>query len=354
MPNRIIKESIRESYSVNALSDNAEILFYRLITYADDYGLFKADPLLINSILFPLKKYKKDSIIKWINEIAKQDIIFFYIGSDGKPYGKFSSWESHQNIRNHKPKYPFPKDCEKIYIIQELMSNCKQLNSIDINCARNPIQSNPIINPNPTVENEIDEEKVFDEFWEIYPRNIGKAECRKKWKTNKLYQIHSKIIDALKYQIEKGVLNTKDLKYCPHPLTWINQERWEDISVMETTETKQPISLEPEYDRDRYLTDLRKTNGKLQAWFDEQVLKRIEESITTQSFETWFKPIQVVRVDNRKLLMYVPSEYFVDWLNEHYRPLIDDVLKQACNGNDRAPTEIEFTAAVPEEYLINA
>ena len=55
MPNRIIKESIRTSDSINDLSWFEECLFYRLIVSCDDYGRFDGRPAIIKGSCFPLK-----------------------------------------------------------------------------------------------------------------------------------------------------------------------------------------------------------------------------------------------------------------------------------------------------------
>src|SRR5207244_4436716 len=44
-----------------------------------------------------------------------------------------------------------------------------------------------------------------------------------------------------------------------------------------------------------------------------------------QSFNTWFKPTQLLKHDDRALYVRVPSVYFQDWLNDH----IDVVLEAA-------------------------
>jgi len=146
MPNRIIKESIRESYSIDTLSPDAEVTFYRLLTYADDFGIFKADPRLINKALFPLKAYTDKNIAKWLNEIATAQMVIFYIGEDGKPYGVFSTWGDHNTPRNQKSKHPHPTETEGT-----LFGNVYELlKAIEINCDQlKPfaalIQSNPIL-----------------------------------------------------------------------------------------------------------------------------------------------------------------------------------------------------------------
>ena len=56
MPNRIIKESIRTSDSINDLSWFEECLFYRLIVSCDDFGRFDGRPAIIKGTCFPLKE----------------------------------------------------------------------------------------------------------------------------------------------------------------------------------------------------------------------------------------------------------------------------------------------------------
>ena len=58
MPNRIIKESICTSDSIDALSLEAERLFYRLIVNCDDYGTFDARTAIIKSKCFPLRAHE--------------------------------------------------------------------------------------------------------------------------------------------------------------------------------------------------------------------------------------------------------------------------------------------------------
>ena len=56
MPNRIIKEDIRTSKDVNALTDFQFRVWTYLITYVDDYGRGSADAELLKGIVFPRRK----------------------------------------------------------------------------------------------------------------------------------------------------------------------------------------------------------------------------------------------------------------------------------------------------------
>ena len=142
MPNRIIKESIRESESIDLLSDKAEILFIRLITFADDFGLFKSDPVLVNKALFPRKDYRTNQVILWLDEVGKSGMVRFYIGPDTKPYGFFVNWGKHQQQRALKAKYPKYDDRKgELYLsLTEMMKEVEriryQMISDDIRCSR--------------------------------------------------------------------------------------------------------------------------------------------------------------------------------------------------------------------------
>lgn len=111
MPNRIIKETSLNSASLDALSAEAERLFYRLMLKADDYGCFEARPLVVLSNCFPLKvlEITDDQMESWLSELEQQDIIERY-EVDGRPYLHFVHWEKHNGRpRAKNPKYPLPQ-----------------------------------------------------------------------------------------------------------------------------------------------------------------------------------------------------------------------------------------------------
>lgn len=60
----------------------------------------------------------------------------------------------------------------------------------------------------------------------------------------------------------------------------------------------------------------------------EKSLLEIQRLVTPQSFRTWFLPIVPVRLENRKLTLQVPSQFFYEWIEEHYPHIIRNVLTQ--------------------------
>ena len=142
MPNRILKESICTNEQIDKLSPFDEIVFYRLIVNADDYGIFDGRPSILRSRLFPLKDIRNSQIENAIHNLASVELVSTY-DVDGKPFVRLLGWERNQQMRARKSKYPGP-DGEHLYAD----TVCNQLKSDDIKCPRNPIQSES--NPNPT------------------------------------------------------------------------------------------------------------------------------------------------------------------------------------------------------------
>lgn len=145
MPNRILKDSICTSDTIDGLSWFEEVFFYRLIVTVDDYGRYDARPAILKARLFPLKSSVTEKQIEnTLNRLATAGLVSTYTVED-KPILQLRTWEKHQTIRNQKSKYPGPDEAD-----------CSSLNSIEINCTQLnsnvPViqsESNPNPNPNP-------------------------------------------------------------------------------------------------------------------------------------------------------------------------------------------------------------
>ena len=113
MPNRIIKESINESRGLAACSFFAQDLFKRLITYADDYGRFNADPQIMVARLYPreLSTVSLEELTDGLIELAGAKKIGFYTSKTrNEVYGAFPNWQDHQRVRDSKKNCPEPDD----------------------------------------------------------------------------------------------------------------------------------------------------------------------------------------------------------------------------------------------------
>jgi DnaD/phage-associated family protein len=139
MPNRIIKESICTSDTIDALSWFEEVLFYRLIVNCDDHGCFDGRIKVIQNRLFPLKEnVTTKSVEAAISKLASVELVVLY-EFEGKPYLHLPSWDSHQQVRARRRKYPDPAIACKNMISNDI--KCNQTQADDSICTRNPIQS---------------------------------------------------------------------------------------------------------------------------------------------------------------------------------------------------------------------
>lgn len=108
MPNRIIKDTIRTSKKINALTDFQFRLWVYLITYVDDYGRGSADPEIIKGFVFPRRKKVNETDIKdALAALASTGCISLY-DIDGESYFCFPSWGEHQRIQTKRSKFPEP------------------------------------------------------------------------------------------------------------------------------------------------------------------------------------------------------------------------------------------------------
>ena len=220
MPNRIIKESICTSDSVDQLSWFEEVLFYRLIVNCDDFGRFDGRTAVIKNRLFPLKdNLTIKNVETAINKLASAGLVALYV-FEGKPYLYLPTWNEHQTIRAKRSKYPEPENI------------CKQMISDASKCSRNPIQSNP--NP---IQSESESESgsntrkalesAFDAFWAVYPKKTGKEAARKAFKKIPK-SAHLLLVPAVEAQKKSRQWMEENGRFIPNPATWLNQGRWED------------------------------------------------------------------------------------------------------------------------------
>src|SRR5690606_37583600 len=109
MPNRIIKESICTSDTIDRLTAEEERFFYRLMVQADDFGRFDGRAPVVLASTFPLRAHEIpiEQVEAWLDRLAEVDLIRFY-HVEGRRYVYFTTWDKHQQKRAKHSKYPSP------------------------------------------------------------------------------------------------------------------------------------------------------------------------------------------------------------------------------------------------------
>lgn len=126
MPNRVIKESCRASKTLDQISAEAERLFWRLTTVADDFGRFESEPIIILAACFPRRvdTYTPAAVAGWYGELERAGLVQSYSDGD-RQLGYFKKWLKHQSCRAKESKFPEPQQVNAV--LQASASSCEQM-----------------------------------------------------------------------------------------------------------------------------------------------------------------------------------------------------------------------------------
>ncbi len=75
-------------------------------------------------------------------------------------------------------------------------------------------------------------------------------------------------------------------------------------------------------------------------------LKVIKDNINYQSYKTWFEPIKPLRLNNNVLTIQVPSQFFYEWLEEHYISLLKKTIRKELGTTGR----LEYSIIMDNSY----
>ena len=227
-------------------STNAHVQKYR-----DDNGYtWVSYSILLRDM--PLLRIKaKSALSKRIKNIKDAGFVDTYIKNGDRLFVKltplidtlvFSTVHQNEHHRSPKETLPFAKTNATVReneptIIQDYNTSTK-LVSITKN-GDDPLVDDPQ-SPVARVAKQVVSKKAkmlnspydesFETFWAIYPEKVGKGKAYEVWQLLEK-PIKQKCIDAITEQVEKNHFYKDWLKKnsVPHPTTWLNQRRWEDV-----------------------------------------------------------------------------------------------------------------------------
>ena len=87
----------------------------------------------------------------------------------------------------------------------------------------------------------------------------------------------------------------------------------------------------------------------------DNCLSTIRRNVEEQAYNTWFEPIVPINFDKNVLTIQVPSQFFYEWLEEHYV----HVLRDAIVGQLGEEGKLEYSIVIDkgntksEPYTIN-
>ena len=82
-----------------------------------------------------------------------------------------------------------------------------------------------------------------------------------------------------------------------------------------------------------------------QVWTN--CLNIIKDIVEWQHFKTWFEPIKPVELKDNILIIQVPSQFFYEYLEEHYVNLLAKTLKRELGKDARWNIASWWIVAIP-------
>ena len=207
---------------------STQALYFHLNMRADDDGFVDAP----NSIVRKIGASKNDFDLL----VAKRYVLKFESGII-----VIKHWRMHNTIRQDRYKPTQFQEELKTLSIKENKSytDCQPSgNQVATKCIQNvsadidididkELDINKLYLGQKTCEDSYKKEELFESFWKVYPRKVGKEKCRNWFKSHKPNEeLVQKMIEAVEEQ--KKSKQWSDPQYIPHPYTWLNQGRWED------------------------------------------------------------------------------------------------------------------------------
>lgn len=209
MPNRILREGILTSESVNKLKWGAEVFYRRLMSKVDDYGRYDGRPAILVGEMYALKRDKvsEADVSSWLQECESAGLVSRY-EREGKQCVVIHKFD--QQVRAKKSKWPDPP---------ENAGTCAQmLADAHLDGGAVGVEDEPPKPPKGAFARD------FDVWWETYPHKVGKAAARKAYASARKRTDAKTLTDGVAAYVKH---KPSDRPWC-NPATWLNQDRWED------------------------------------------------------------------------------------------------------------------------------
>lgn len=242
---RTIKPEFWRSRDISDLNIEDRFLFIGLWSYVDDNGVGVYDVAIIAAELFAhdLSRDSRETLARvsrGLQTLSDRGLITLY--SDVKrDLLHINTWKSHQRIdRPAKAKYPLPDAVRETLATpsrdpRETPSTGTEeprnrgTRGIDINPQHaDAVEEDPTdtTSTEPTKPAPQPTPTRFAEFWNHYPRKVGKRAAETAYRNATKRADESTILEGVKRYAADP--NLPDPKFIPHAATWLNRDGWLD------------------------------------------------------------------------------------------------------------------------------
>ena len=101
--------------------------------------------------------------------------------------------------------------------------------------------------------------------------------------------------------------------------------------------------------KDSLFVEGRSVQEPVTIW--RECLKTIKENVTLMTYNTWFVPIKPVGLENSTLKVQLPSQFFWEWIDEHYNTLINKTIHEVLGIDAKLAYVISEEKEVEEKDI---
>ena len=161
---------------------------------------------------------------KWHQKRCDKEIEHYKLNSEKGRKAAEARWQKHS--QNQSTKSERNADAMHTHTKTDAFASLS-----DANQEPRTKNQEPIIKINPPNPPRGDDE-VFEKFWALYPKKVGKQAALKAWKKiPSPKQTLTLIENALAWQTVSEQWTKDNGQYIPNPQTYINQGRWQDQQI---------------------------------------------------------------------------------------------------------------------------
>lgn len=234
---RTIKPEFFTSPSTAKASHTARLFYIALWCWADDYGRGETNLTMLAGFAFPEDdQITRKEVPSLCKEVADAFDVEFYTVRD-RFYYAIPAWDDHQRTqRKAASRHPGPDDPESAPDLRfssgQGASECSQGTSAPTQGSSGTgtgereqgTGEENTCSPAPPSSERVTR---FDEFWDAYPRKVGKQKARGKYTAAvKRAEDEQTVIDGA-HRLANDP-NLPEAKFIPHPTTWLERDGWED------------------------------------------------------------------------------------------------------------------------------
>lgn len=210
-----------------SLSPFARLLYIGMWNFTlCDHGHVADDAMKLKLQILPMDNVDINELLA---EIMTQGRVIRVVAGDGRSYLLIKRFEDHQKIDPRwKTRCPACAQQDSLTPAETPVSFTEpQRDSPELPLGREgmgrdgKVKEAPSKPPasKPTVSR-------FDQFWEWYPRKVGKEAAKKAWDKARTKTDQQNILDGIeRYRLDP---NLPAKEFIPHPATWLNEGRWDD------------------------------------------------------------------------------------------------------------------------------